>query len=126
LKKHFTFSLINTNAPVEEVRAAILKDFQYQSSLDLANETYDSISTLPLASDLGINARQNLVRRLDSYQANQTELFKQVIQLLREEFYSVLEQHFLAGEAIIRSSNKSLTSNQKKKRKKDPPFFLVF
>jgi adenylate kinase len=41
-----------------------MKEFEYQSSLELATETYDVINRIPLAELVGLHARQQLVRRL--------------------------------------------------------------
>lgn len=36
----------------------ILREFEYQSSLELDSETYDAISHIPLANQIGVHARQ--------------------------------------------------------------------
>lgn len=36
----------------------ILREFEYQSSLELDSDTYDAISHIPLATQIGIHARQ--------------------------------------------------------------------
>jgi hypothetical protein len=36
----------------------ILKEFEYQSSLELESDTYDAISHIPLANKIGVHARQ--------------------------------------------------------------------
>lgn len=75
LKKKFHYHFIDANGTIEEVKAAIHKELKYQSSLELAHETFEKISSIPLAEELTRNARQQLVMRLDRYQTHQTELF---------------------------------------------------
>lgn len=50
--------LINATGTIKEVLQTILKEFEYQSSLELDSDTYDSISRIPVASDISIHARQ--------------------------------------------------------------------
>jgi hypothetical protein len=57
LKKYFTFSVINTKASVNEVRERIYKEFMYQSSLELGEETIDAIQKIPVVSDITKHAR---------------------------------------------------------------------
>jgi len=111
LQKHFTFSVINTKAPVEEVQEMIMKEFMYQSSLELAEETYDTVQKIPLVRDITKHARQNLVRRLDDYQARHSTLFNKVIELIQKEFVPVMEKHSLAGNAQIRTQNLLLSED---------------
>ncbi|KAI7900500.1 uncharacterized protein BX663DRAFT_439375 [Cokeromyces recurvatus] len=58
LSKMFPFHLINATDTIRNVLQIILKEFEYQSSLELDSETYDSISHIPVASQIGIHARQ--------------------------------------------------------------------
>lgn len=57
LQKYFAFSVINTKALISEVRERIYKEFMYQSSLELGEETYDSVQKIPLVSDITKHAR---------------------------------------------------------------------
>ena len=41
-----------------EVMEIILREFEYQSSLELESDTYDTISHIPLATSIGVHARQ--------------------------------------------------------------------
>jgi hypothetical protein len=43
---------------INEVMQIILKEFEYQSSLELESDTYDAISHIPLANKIGVHARQ--------------------------------------------------------------------
>jgi adenylate kinase len=50
--------LINATGSIKEVLQIILKEFEYQSSLELDSDTFDSISHIPVANQIGIHARQ--------------------------------------------------------------------
>ena len=101
LRKTFHYHLINAQAELALVEQNIIKEFQYQSLLELDDETVDSINHIPLANDIVMNARQNLVRRLDSYQREHTGLFKQVISVIQNEFMPVINLHAIGGRAEI-------------------------
>ena len=80
LKSHFSFSIIDSMGTLEETKAQILRELRYQSSLDLATETYAAIRHLPLATDLVRESRQQLVSSLDRYYRRHTAVFQRVIQ----------------------------------------------
>lgn len=105
LQKVFTFSVVNTKAPIEKVREDIMKEFVYQSSLELASPTYDKIVRVPTVADIIKHARQKLVRRLDHYQTHHPEILEKVIESIEKEFVPNLEQHCISGEAQIRTIN---------------------
>ena len=46
--KSFHYHFINAMVPVQQVEAKIIEGFQYQSSLELGQETHDAISRVPL------------------------------------------------------------------------------
>lgn len=54
--------LINATGTIKEVMQIILKEFEYQSSLELSSETFDSISHIPVATQIGIHARQVIMQ----------------------------------------------------------------
>jgi len=105
LQKFFPFSVINTKAPIQQVRDDIMKEFTYQSSLELASQTYDAISKIPVASEITQHARQNLVERLDNYQTRHSELLYKVIDMIQEDFLPRMKQQSISGEAQIRTKN---------------------
>lgn len=105
LKKHFHYHLINAQGDLGAVEANIVREFQYQSSLELDEDTLDSINHIALASDLLVHARQNLVRRLDGYQRDHTPLFKQVIYVIEQEFMPVLHLHAVSGRCDVFTEN---------------------
>jgi adenylate kinase len=85
LRDIFHYHFINAQGSLAEVQARIIKELQYQSSLELSEETYDLISPIPLASQIVQHARQDLVRRLDDYAERNAECFRQVIEPLAHE-----------------------------------------
>ena len=50
--------MINATGSIMEVMEIILREFEYQSSLELESDTYDTISHIPLATSIGVHARQ--------------------------------------------------------------------
>merc|ERR1711991_202247 len=58
LREHFAFTLINASGPIEEVEKSIEKEFAYQSSLELAEETFEVLRTIPLVEEVTKHARQ--------------------------------------------------------------------
>ena len=84
-----------------EVERNILNELRYQSLLELDLQTYDSLRNLPLASEIILHARQDLVKRLDAYELNQTELFHQVIGLIQEKIMPVVVRHAISGLATV-------------------------
>jgi adenylate kinase len=53
-----SLDLVNATGSIKEVLQIILKEFEYQSSLELDSDTYDAISHIPLATQIGVHARQ--------------------------------------------------------------------
>ena len=81
---------------------------KYQSSLELDQPTYDRISSIPLAEQLSLHARQLLVNRLDSYEKFHCELFEQVVGLIKSKFIPIVEKHSISGLAYINSEDSAL------------------
>jgi len=105
LREYFSFTLINATGLVHEVEQSIIKEFTYQSSLELGSETFDSIQRIPLVSDVIKHARQELVKRLDNYQFRHDIMFAKVVSVIEDEFVPVIKRHAIAGLAVIRSTN---------------------
>ncbi len=105
LKQVFHFHIINAQGEIASVEKNIIREFQYQSSLELEEETFDAINHIPLASEIVLNARQHLVRRLDSYQRESANLFHRVIAVLDQEIVPVILVHGITGLAKITTEN---------------------
>jgi hypothetical protein len=78
LQRRMPFSVIDATGSVEECEAQIAHELRYQSSLDLDERTYASITTLPLARDIVQHSRKALVQRLDDYCLLHTDTYGQV------------------------------------------------
>ncbi|MBL8817105.1 MAG: nucleoside monophosphate kinase [Planctomyces sp.] len=105
LKEIYHYHFVDAQGPFESVEQNILKELDYQSSLELDPETHDAVRHLPLSSDLITHARQELVRRMDSYQIEHRTLFHRVIRLLEERFFPIVVRHAIPGMAIVNSED---------------------
>jgi adenylate kinase len=105
LKEVFHFHVINAQGDIASVERAIQREFQYQSSLELNDETFDAIRHIPLASEIAIAARQQLVERLESYQRESPGLFRKVIELIEADFVPALRLHAMTGLAKLTSDS---------------------
>jgi adenylate kinase len=105
LKEVFHFHVINAQGDIASVERAIQREFQYQSSLELDDETFDAIRNIPLASEIVIAARQHLVERLESYQRESPALFRQVVAHIESDFVPALRLHAMTGLAKLTSDS---------------------
>lgn len=112
LKQTFFYHFVNAQGSVAEVERNILNELRYQSLLELDPQTYDSLRNLPLASEIILHARQDLVKRLDAYELNQTELFHQVIGLIQEKIMPVVVRHAISGLATVNIEDSLLHDNE--------------
>jgi hypothetical protein len=78
LQRLMPFSVIDATGSIEECEAQIAHELRYQSSLDLDERTYASITTLPLARKIVQHSRKALVQRLDDYCLLHTDTYGQV------------------------------------------------
>lgn len=108
LKKLFPFHLIHAVGSIEDVMRSIFKEFEYQSSLELDHETYDLIEHIPIATSVGRNARQELIRRLENYQLNNREKFQHSIKLIDEEFIPIIKRNSISGSTTVRINGTKL------------------
>ena len=105
LKELYHYHFVNAEGPITEVEENILKELQYQSSLELEPRTYDRLRPLPLAAEITLHARQELVKRLDSYELEHTELFKRAVEIIRTKFIPIITRHALSGRAHVNSED---------------------
>ena len=105
LKKIFHYHFINAQAPLERVQESIVRELEYQSSLELDPRTFDLLRALPLASEIVRHARQDLVRRLDGYEVEKQELFRRVIEFIEEKMMPIVVRHAIPGWAGINSED---------------------
>ncbi len=109
LREVFFYHLINAQGGVKEVEQNILNELQYQSSLELEPDTFEIIRGIPLASELVVHARQELVRRLDSYARENKQLFLDVVELIDSKFIPIIARHAISGRAVINNEDKVLS-----------------
>jgi adenylate kinase len=105
LRRHFHYHFVNADAPLQDVERSINAEFQYQSSLELGQETFDIIHHIPLVSELTLYARQELVRRLDAYEHAEAPLFKEVAAFIETTVVPVIVRHALAGRCVVKTDS---------------------
>ena len=105
LKEVYHYHFVNAQGSIEGVEENIRKELDYQSSLELDPGTYDAVRQLPLASDLVMHARQELVKRMDGYELENNQLFHQVIRLIEKRFMPIIRRHAIPGMAIVNSED---------------------
>ena len=67
-RRSFTTTSSTPRGPFEKVEQNILQELQYQSTLELDPRTVERLRGVPVASEIIVHARQELVKRLDSYE----------------------------------------------------------
>jgi adenylate kinase len=105
LRRHFHYHFVNADAPLVEVERSINAEFQYQSSLELGHQTHDIIHHIPVVSEITAHARQELVRRLDSYEHASSARFKEVASFIEDAVLPILLRHALAGRCVVTTDN---------------------
>ncbi|MCG8652070.1 MAG: nucleoside monophosphate kinase [Pirellulales bacterium] len=108
LKQIFHFHFINAQAPLQEVQENILKELEYQSSLELDPRTFHSLHRIPVASDIVSHARRDLVTRLDRYEIESTDLFHRVVTFVETKIMPVVVRHAISGRANFNSEDSLL------------------
>ena len=105
LRQLYHYHFINAEGPIAEVQANILKELKYQSSLELDPRTFQRLRALPLAEELVVHGRQELVKRLDSYELEHTPLLRQIVDLVSSKFMPIIKRHALSGRAHVNSED---------------------
>ncbi|WFB34951.1 nucleoside monophosphate kinase [Kiritimatiellota bacterium B12222] len=110
LKERFFYHFINAQGGIKEVERNIERELQYQSSLELDPITFDLMRDIPLAQEIVIHARQELVHRLDAYAMDNQAMFKEVLAFAEQKLMPVVQRHAITGLAIINTENALLDS----------------
>ncbi len=105
LKQIFHYHFINAQAGIEVVQENIIRELEYQSSLELDPRTYDSLRHIPLADDIVLHARQELVNRLDGYQVENPELLAAVVDFIQEKTMPIIKRYAVSGRAMINTED---------------------
>jgi adenylate kinase len=108
LRQIFHFHYIDAEGDLPEVRQNILREFAYQSSLELSAEVYDRIRNIPIASQLAFHARQELVERLEGYEEEHRPLLERVVKLIETKLIPIVRAHAITGYARINSEDELL------------------
>lgn len=105
LKEIFHYHFINAQGPFEEVEQNILKELEYQSTLELDPRTVDRLRNLPVASEIIVHARQEMVKRLDSHEFGQPELFGKIVSFIAKKIMPIVQRHAISGLAQINTED---------------------
>ena len=108
LKEIFHYHFINAQGPIEEVEQNIVHELDYQSTLELDPRTVDRLRGIPVASEIIVHARQELVKRLDTYELEHSELFAQVTAFIEKKVIPIVLRHAISGVALINAEDKVL------------------
>lgn len=109
LREVFFYHLVNAQGSVAEVEQNILNELKYQSSLELEPATFEMVRGIPLAHEIVVHARQELVRRLDGYAREHRELFRRVVDLIQVKFIPIIQRHAISGRAVINNEDEVLS-----------------
>ena len=105
LKEIFHYHFINAQGSIEAVEQNILRELQYQSTLELDPRTVDKIRAIPEASSIIVHARQELVKRMDSYALEYEELLSRVIMFIEKKMMPIILRHAISGVAHINTED---------------------
>jgi adenylate kinase len=105
LKEIFHYHFVNAQGTLAEVEKNIIKELEYQSTLELDPRTVDRLRGIPVASEIVIHARQELVRRLDSYELEHTELFSSVAGFVERKIMPIVLRHAISGTALVNTED---------------------
>lgn len=108
LRQIFHFHFIDAESTLQEVQQNILREFSYQSSLELSQEVFERIHRIPIANQLATHARQELIERLEDYEENHSDLFQRVITLFEDKMLPIIRTHSISGHARINSEDELL------------------
>jgi adenylate kinase len=105
LKQIFHYHFINAQAPIDVVQQNIIRELEYQSSLELDPRTYDTLRHIPLADEIVLQARQELVNRLDSYQIEHPNLLLRVVDFIQDKMMPVIKRYAVTGRATVNTED---------------------
>ncbi len=106
LKQIFHYHFINAQAPIETVRQNIVNELEYQSSLELDPRTFDVLRHIPLADEIVLHARQDLVNRLDSYQVEHPEIMRAVADFIHGRMMPIIKRYAVSGRAMVNTEER--------------------
>ncbi|MSU65636.1 MAG: nucleoside monophosphate kinase [Opitutus sp.] len=105
LKEIFHYHFITAQGPIHEVERNILHELEYQSTLELDPRTVDRLRGVPVASQIIVHARQELVKRLDAYELEHSALFAKVTLFIEKKMIPIVLRHAISGVAHINTED---------------------
>jgi adenylate kinase len=105
LKEIFHYHFVNAQGTHREVEANIVKELEYQSTLELDPRTVDRLRSIPVASEIVVHARQELVKRLDAYELESEELFSCVAGFIERKIMPIVLRHAISGTALVNTED---------------------
>ncbi|MDD2764576.1 MAG: nucleoside monophosphate kinase [Opitutaceae bacterium] len=105
LRTLFHYHFVDAQGPVEQVEYNILTELQYQSSLELDPRTHDQVRRLPLAGEIVVHARQEMVKRLDAYAFEHAGLFQKVVTFIEKKMMPIIKRHAISGLALVNTED---------------------
>jgi adenylate kinase len=105
LKEIFHYHFVNAQGAFEEVERNIIRELEYQSTLELDPRTVDRLRGIPVASEIVVHARQDLVKRLDSYELERTATFKSVAEFIERKIMPIVIRHAISGTALVNTED---------------------
>src|SRR5258707_438138 len=96
LEQIFHYHFVNAQGPVEQVEQNILQELQYQSTLELDPRTVERLLGVPVASEIIVHARQELVKRLDGYELECRDLFANVVKFIERKMMPIVLRHAIS------------------------------
>jgi adenylate kinase len=105
LKEIFHYHFVNAQGSFAEVEKNIIRELEYQSTLELDPRTVDRLRAIPVASEIVVHARQELVRRLDSYELENAALFSSVAGFVERKIMPIIIRHAISGTALVNTED---------------------
>ncbi len=105
LREYFFYHFIDAEGSLQDVQQNILRELEYQSSLELDPQTFEAVRIIPLASEVIKHARVDLVRRMDSYEIEHRGTFRKVIDLVQSQIMPIIRRHSISGLALVNIEN---------------------
>ncbi|MEN9841056.1 MAG: hypothetical protein RL376_856, partial [Verrucomicrobiota bacterium] len=105
LREIFHYHLVNAQGSLQEVERNILHELQYQSSLELDPRTHDRLRAIPVANDIIVHARQELVKRLDVYEFEHADLLGRVVDFIDRKIMPIILRHAISGVALVNTED---------------------
>jgi adenylate kinase len=105
LKEIFHYHFVNAQGTFAEVEKNIIRELEYQSTLELDPRTVDRLRAIPLASEIVVHARQELVKRLDAYELENAALFSCVATFVERKIMPIVIRHAISGTALVNTED---------------------